>query len=119
MKGDKNMKMLNKEIDSCVECLQNKHGMCYELSKPLKNLCFELDCPLPTLNDVEKLMHHITKDKSTNCHGNCKNWTKWGFNKHLKTFLGVCNKEDTLTFVKSSGSSCEEFEDVLGDEIGA
>lgn len=110
------MRVLYKEIDSCKECPLNKCGMCYELSRPLQSICFELDCPLPNLSDVESLTHYITKDKSIECHGNCKNWTRWGYNKHLKTELGVCNKEDTLSFVSSGGKCCDKFKDVLGDE---
>lgn len=90
----------------------NKCSMCYELGRPMKEISFDKDCPLPTLPIVESFTRYITPDRKLLACGNCRNWTRWGYNKHLKTELGICNKGHFLKFVAANGSSCEEFDEV-------
>ena len=111
------MRVLYNEIDICKDCPMNRCRMCYELGRPLKEISFDADCPLPTLNIVESYTRYITNDKSLEACGNCRNWTRWGYNKNLKTEIGICNKENFLKFVSANGSSCEEFEDVGGRSL--
>lgn len=108
------MKVLYKEINSCKECFMNKCGMCYELSTPIKNICFEMDCPLPNLEDVEKFSRYITKDKSICSCGNCTYWQRWGYNRHLKTELGICTNTDcdALSVKACNTKACENFKEV-------
>ena len=109
------MRVIYETVESCKSCLFNKCGMCYKLSRPLRELCFELDCPLPTLTDVEKFTRYITRDKELECHGNCKNWERWEYNKHIRTDLGICKACDVLKFCHANSRACDEFEEVGGD----
>ena len=106
------VRVIYETVESCKGCLFNKCGMCYKLSKPLKELCFEMDCPLPTLEKVEQFTRYITPDKSLDCHGNCKNWQRWEYNKHINTDLGVCCACDVLKFCHANGRACEEFDEI-------
>ena len=106
------MKVIYETIENCQECLYNKCGMCYKLSRPLKELCFEMDCPLPDLETVEQFTRYITPDKELECHGNCRNWQRWDYNKHIKNDLGVCKASHFLKFCHSNGKACEEFDEL-------
>ena len=109
------MRVIYETVESCKSCLFNKCGMCYKLSRPLRELCFELDCPLPHLEEVEKFTRYITPDKELECHGNCKNWERWEYNKHIRTDLGICKACDVLKFCHANSRACDEFEEVGGD----
>ena len=106
------MKVIYETVESCKDCLYNKCGMCYKLSRPLQELCFELDCPLPTLSDVESFTRYITKDKELRCHGNCKNWRRWHYNKHLKKDEGVCCANPGMCIVMANNEACEEYDEI-------
>ena len=106
------MRVIYKTIESCKDCLYNKHGMCYKLSRPLVELCYERDCPLPTLEKVEQFTRYITPDKSLAYHGNCKNWERWEYNRHINTDLGICKACDVLKFCHANTNACEEFEEI-------
>jgi len=106
------MKVIYETIDGCSDCLFNKCGMCYKLSRPLKELCFEMDCPLPDLETVEQFTRYITPEKELECHGNCKNWQRWDYNKHIKNDLGICKASHFLKFCHSNGKACEEFDEL-------
>ena len=98
--------------ESCKSCLFNKCGMCYKLSRPLQELCFELDCPLPTLTDVESFTRYITKDKELRCHGNCKHWKRWDYNKHLKAEVGICTYHSFKRVCRADNAACEEYDEI-------
>ena len=106
------MRVIYKTIESCKDCLYNKHGMCYKLSRPLVELCYERDCPLPTLEDVEQFTRYVTKDKKLECHGNCKNWERWHYNKALNTDVGMCNGLNNMLACLATDKACEEFEEI-------
>lgn len=46
------------------------------------------------------------------CHGNCRNWERWEYNKHIRTDLGICRACDVLKFCHANGKSCEEFDEL-------
>ena len=108
------MRVLYKEIRGCDECPQNKCGMCYELSTPIKNLSFKIDCPLPNKEDVEGFTRYITNEKTLAACGNCKYWERWGYNKPLKTELGICTNTDLdqLSIKACNTKACTEFKEV-------
>ena len=106
------MRVIYKTIENCKDCLYNKNGMCYKLSRPLKELCFEKDCPLPTLEQVEQFTRYITPNKELDCHGNCKNWERWDYNKHINTDLGICFACDVLKFCHANSKACREFDEI-------
>ena len=106
------VRVIYETIESCKGCLFNKCGMCYKLSRPLKELCFEMDCPLPTLQKVEQFTRYITPDKELDCHGNCKNWQRWEYNKHINTDLGVCMVSAGFKVCAANGKACEEFDEI-------
>jgi hypothetical protein len=88
--------------------------MCYELGKPLKDVSFERDCPLPNKEDVEGFTRYITKDKTLAACGNCQYWERWGYNKPLKTELGICTNADLdqLSIKACNTKACDEFKEV-------
>lgn len=106
------VRIIYKETNSCDDCLYNKNSLCYELSRPLKEINFKKDCPLPTKRIVESFTKYITKSNSTKACGNCKHWERWAYNKHLKTEVGTCNKEDILLFCHCSSEACDKFKEV-------
>ena len=107
------MKVLYKEIEGCKECPMNKCGMCYESSTPIKELCFEMDCPLPNKPDVENFTRYINKNKSIFACGNCQWWKRWGYNKHIKTEIGICQHEDSnVLAVACNSKACNSFKEV-------
>ena len=106
------VRVIYETIKGCRECHYNKCQMCYKLSRPIQELCYEVDCPLPTLEKVEQFTRYITPDKSLDCHGNCKNWQRWEYNKHINTDLGICCACDVLKFCHANSKGCEEFEEI-------
>lgn len=106
------MRVIYKTVDSCTDCLYRKNGMCYKLSQPLKDICFVRDCPLARLEDVEKFTRYITPNKELDCHGNCKNWQRWEYNRHINTDLGICMACDVLKFCHANSKGCEEFDEL-------
>ena len=106
------MRVIYKTIENCKDCLYNKNGMCYKLSRPLKEICYEMDCPLPTLEKVEQFTRYITPDKELDCHGNCKNWERWEYNKHINTDLGICKACDVLKFCHANSKACKEYDEI-------
>ena len=107
------MKVLYKEINGCKDCLSHKCGMCYELSTPIKDLSFENDCPLPTIEIVESFTRYITREKSIMACGNCRHWHRWGYNKHIKTEIGICKCADNgLLSVACNTKACDNFKEV-------
>ena len=83
-----------------------------KLGKYLFDICFEQDCPLPTLSDVEQFTRYVTPDLELDCHGNCMNWRRWGYNKHLKTDEGICRANPGLCVCMANGKACEEFDEL-------
>ena len=106
------MRVIYRTVESCKDCLYNKHSMCYKLSRPLVELCYERDCPLPTLEDVEQFTRYVTKDKKLECHGNCKNWERWHYNKALNIDIGMCNGLNSTLACLATDKACEEFEEI-------
>ena len=106
------MRVIYETVKNCKECLYNKCQMCYKLSKPLKDICFERDCPLPHLADVEQYTRYITKDKELKCHGNCKHWKHWSYNKHLNTEIGICTHLPFKKVCRADNPSCEEYDEI-------
>ena len=106
------MRLIYETTEDCKGCLYNKHSLCYKLSKPLKDLCFERDCPLPFLSDVEQYTRYITKDKKLRCHGNCKYWRRWDYNKHIKAEIGICTHLPFKKVCRADNAACEEYDEV-------
>ena len=106
------MRVIYETTDDCKKCPFNTGHICLKLGKYLFDICFEQDCPLPTLEEVEKFTRYVTKDKKLECHGNCRNWKRWHYNKHLKTDEGVCCASDDLMFCHANGESCEEYDEI-------
>ena len=106
------VRVIYETINGCRECHFNKCQMCYKLSRPIGEICYEVDCPLPTLEKVEQFTRYITKDKSLKCHGNCRNWRRWHYNKHLKTDEGVCCANPGMCICMANDKACEEFEEI-------
>ena len=106
------MRVIYDTLTGCKDCLYNKCNMCYKLSRPLKEICFERDCPLPSLETVESFTRYITSDKSLKCHGNCKNWRRWEYNKHIQTDLGICKNCEIVKICHANTRACEEFDEI-------
>ena len=83
-----------------------------KLGKYLFDICFERDCPLPTLKDVEGFTRYITKDKGLRCHGNCKHWKRWDYNKHIKAEIGICTNQSFMRVCRADNAACEEYDEV-------
>ena len=106
------MRVIYEMTEDCKRCPFNQGHICMKLGKYLFDICFERDCPLPHLSDVEQFTRYITKDKELDCHGNCRNWERWEYNKHIKTDLGICKACDVLKFCHANGKSCEEYDEI-------
>ena len=106
------MRVIYEVTEDCNHCPHNKGKVCMKLKKYLFDICFERDCPLPSLEEVEQFTRYITKDKKLECHGNCKNWRRWHYNKHLKTDEGVCCANPGMCIVMANNAACEEYDEV-------
>ena len=106
------MRVVYETTEDCNKCLYNRDRVCLKLGKFLFDICFERDCPLPFLGDVENFTRYVTRDKSLKCHGNCRNWERWGYNEHLKTDIGICKASCELLFCHANTSACEEFDEL-------
>jgi len=80
-----------------------------KLRKYLFDICFETDCPLPLLEEVERFTRYVTKDKSLKCHGNCKHWVRWHYNKSLNSDVGSC-EENGMNL--ANHMACDDFEEI-------
>ena len=106
------MRVIYETTDDCKKCPHNTGKVCLKLGKYLFDICFEEDCPLPTLEDVEKFTRYVTKDKKLECHGNCKNWERWGYNKPIKSDIGMCMGSVSVKVCAANGKSCEEYDEI-------
>ena len=106
------VRIVYETVESCKSCLHNRCGMCYKLSRPIVDLCFELDCPLPALTDVEGFTRYVTKDKELRCHGNCRHWKRWDYNKHLKAEIGICTNSSFKRVCRADNAACEEYDEI-------
>ena len=106
------MRVIYDTTENCTKCPYNQSHVCLRLGKYLFDICFERDCPLPLLEEVESFTRYITKDKSLKCHGNCKHWQRWEYNKHIGTDLGICKDCEILKFCHANGEACEEFDEI-------
>ena len=106
------MRVIYDTTEDCKRCPYNQGRVCTRLGKYLFDICFENDCPLPYLEEVEQFTRYITKDKSIKAHGNCKNWERWEYNKHIKTDIGICKACEVMKFCHGNGRACEEFDEL-------
>ncbi len=106
------MRVVYEMTEDCNRCPHNTGKVCMKLGKYLFDICFERDCPLPTLEEVEQFTRYITKDKELDCHGNCKNWERWHYNKSLNTDVGVCNGLNSMLACLANDKACEEFDEL-------
>lgn len=106
------MRVIYETTESCLRCPHNHDRICTKLGKFLFDICFERDCPLPLLEEVERFTRYITKDKKLNCHGNCRNWRRWEYNKHLKIDLGICKRSGDCKICHCNAEACEEFDEL-------
>ena len=106
------MRVIFESTEDCNHFPDNSGKVCMFLKKYLYDICFERDCPLPSLEDVEQFTRYITKDKKLECHGNCKNWERWHYNKSLNTDVGVCNGLNSMLVCLANGKACEEFDEL-------
>ena len=106
------MRVVYETTSDCTKCPFNTGKVCMKLQKYLFDICFERDCPLPTLSDVEQFTRYVTPDLELDCHGNCMNWERWEYNKHIQTDLGICKACDVLKFCHANGKACEEFDEL-------
>ena len=106
------MRVIYETVNGCKDCLYNKCGMCYKLSRPIQELCYEADCPLPHLSDVEGYTRYVTKDKELQCHGNCKHWKRWDYNKHIKAEIGICTHHCFKRVCRADNAACEEYDEL-------
>lgn len=106
------MKVIYDTTEDCTRCPYNQGRVCVRLGKYLFDICFETDCPLPYLEEVERFTRYVTEDKSLRCHGNCRNWERWEYNKALKTDLGICKACECMKFCHANSPGCEEFDEL-------
>lgn len=106
------MRVVYETITDCEECYYNLNGKCNKLNMLIKDVSYDKDCPLPFLETVERFTRYITPDKRLSCHGNCRNWERWLYNKHLMTDLGICKKSVFNKIVYCNSPSCDEFEEI-------
>ena len=106
------MRVIYETTEDCKKCPHNTGRVCMKLRKYLYDICFEQDCPLPSLEDVEQFTRYVTKDKKLECHGNCKNWERWEYNRHINTDLGVCMVSAGFKICHANVKGCEEFEEI-------
>ena len=106
------MRVIYDTTVDCIKCPYNTGRVCMKLGKYLFDVCFETDCPLPELSDVEQFTRYVTKDKGLECHGNCRNWERWQYNKHLNTDLGLCRLSGDMKICHANGPSCEDYKEV-------
>lgn len=106
-----NMKrVLYKEIKGCSECCKNIESICDNLNRHITNIDFRTDCPLPRLEDVEKYTKYVDESLELEVCGNCKHWSYWLYNPHLKCDVGFCSK--VCSVVPCSDSFCDGFDGV-------
>ncbi len=107
------MRVIYEVTEDCNKCPYKRGSVCMRLGKYLFDVCFERDCPLPLLEEVEQFTRYITKDKSLKCHGNCKNWERWHYNKALNSEVGVCKASCICGDMKlADDEACEEFDEL-------
>lgn len=107
------VRVVYETIEDCRGCVHNRTNICMKLGRYLRDICFELDCPLPYLEEVERFTRYVTKDKKLECHGNCKNWERWHYNKSLNTDVGVCRASCLACDVMlADEDACEEFDEI-------
>ena len=106
------MRVIYDTTEDCNRCPYKQGSVCMKLGKYLFDVCFERDCPLPHLSDVEQYTRYITKDKGLRCHGNCKHWKHWNYNKALNTDIGICTHLSFKRVCRADNPCCEEFEEV-------
>ena len=103
------MRVIYDTTEDCTHCPYNTGRVCMKLRKYLWDICFETDCPLPCLEDVESFTRYITKNKELKCHGNCKHWKRWGYNKALNSDVGSCERNGMNV---ASHQGCDEFDEI-------
>ena len=103
------MRVIYDTTEDCKHCPYNTGRVCMRLRKYLFDVCFERDCPLPLLEEVELFTGYITKDKKLECHGNCKHWKRWGYNKHINSDVGCCERYGMRV---ASHQGCDEFDEI-------
>ena len=103
------MRVIYDTIEDCKRCPYRHDRVCMKLGKYFFDICFERDCPLPLLEKVEEFTRYIRKDKSLKCHGNCKHWKRWGYNKHLNSDVGSCERNGMNV---ASHQGCDEFDEI-------
>ena len=106
------MRVIYETTEDCKRCPFNHGRICMKLGKYLYDICFEQDCPLPSLSDVESFTRYITKDKELRCHGNCKHWKRWDYNKHIKAEIGICTHSCFKRVCRADSPACEEYDEV-------
>jgi len=106
------MRVVYETTSDCTKCPFNTGRVCMKLGKYLFDICFERDCPLPFLSDVEQYTRYITKDKKLRCHGNCKYWRRWDYNKHIKAEIGICTHLPFKKVCRADNAACEEYDEV-------
>ena len=105
------MRVIYETTSDCTKCPFNHGRICMKLGKYLFDICFEQDCPLPHLEEVERFTRYITEDKSLDCCGNCRNWSRWQYNKHIKRDIGVCCADGKRVYTCDS-EACEEYDEI-------
>ena len=105
------MRVIYDTTEDCNRCPYKRGSVCMRLGKYLFDVCFERDCPLPTLEEVEQFTRYVREDKSLRCHGNCKHWKRWGYNKAVGCDVGSCERNGLNV---ASHQCCDEFEEVGG-----
>ena len=106
------MRVIYDTTVDCRKCPYNQGKICTRLMKYLWDICFERDCPLPLLEEVEQFTRYITKDKKLECHGNCRNWERWDYNKHIKAEIGICTHLPFKKVCRADNPGCEEYEEI-------
>ena len=106
------MRVIYETTEDCKRCPFNHGRICMKLGKYLFDICFEQDCPLPHLNEVEQFTRYVTEDKSLKCHGNCKHWKRWDYNKHIKAEIGICTHTPFKKVCRADNAACEEYDEI-------
>ena len=52
---------------------------------------------------------YVTEKKSLKCHGNCRYWERWDYNKHILADVGFCEFNGVK---RADGEACKEFEEL-------
>lgn len=103
------MRVIYDTTEDCTHCPYNTGRVCMKLGKYLFDICFETDCPLPLLEQVEQFTMYVTEKKSLKCHGNCRYWERWDYNKHIMADVGFCESNGVK---RADGEACKEFEEL-------